>query len=456
MKARVAENKKEFLKENIFFILTIIILFIGCFARLIYIDIYPVGLNQDEASSAYEAWSIMNYGLGRNNESYPVHFIAWGSGQNYDLDLPKTKYIWYNIMGDNESGNMEAIDLFNELLLSKTVKEVAELLNLHVGTVRRWQTLNSVPNNYYNDLNSLLDYKYENKDEYRDKDQFYTTKETAIYCYNKTLEVLKKLSIDASEYVFIEPSAGCCNFYRLLPRDRRIGVDIEPKGRLKGELIQSDYLRYFPEEKGKYIVIGNPPFGLRGNLALRFMNHSYEFADVVAFILPPLFNSTGKGVPMTRVKGYKLAYTENLQRKAFEYPDGSLVDVATIFQVWTKVNIDKIEEKEIKTCDSYAKVYSLSDGGKPSNTRNKKMLNACDVYLPSTCFKGMKAYDNFEALPNRRGYGVVFKKDKEKLKDIFFNEIDWEKVAFQSTNGALNLRTDLIMKEITDRGYYDE
>ena len=93
MKARVAENKKEFLKENIFSILTIIILFIGCFARLIYIDIYPVGLNQDEASSAYDAWSIMNYGLGRNNESYPVHFIAWGSGQNYDLDLPKTKYI---------------------------------------------------------------------------------------------------------------------------------------------------------------------------------------------------------------------------------------------------------------------------------------------------------------------------------------------------------------------------
>ena len=82
IKLRESENKKSFLKENIFSILTIIIIFIGCFARLIYIDIYPVGLNQDEASSAYDAWSVMNYGIGRNGESYPVHFIAWGSGQN--------------------------------------------------------------------------------------------------------------------------------------------------------------------------------------------------------------------------------------------------------------------------------------------------------------------------------------------------------------------------------------
>jgi hypothetical protein len=61
----------------------------------------------------------------------------------------------------------------------------------------------------------------------------------------------------------------------------------------------------------------------------------------------------------------------------------------------------------------------LSDGGMPSSTRNKKMLNACDVYLPSICFSGMKAYKSFEELPNRRGYGVVFYKEKEKLKKIF-------------------------------------
>ena len=76
------ENKKSFLKEHIFSFLSIVVIFVGCFARFIYIDIYPVGLNQDEASSAYDAWSVANYGMGRNGESFPVHFIAWGSGQN--------------------------------------------------------------------------------------------------------------------------------------------------------------------------------------------------------------------------------------------------------------------------------------------------------------------------------------------------------------------------------------
>ena len=351
---------------------------------------------------------------------------------------------------------MESIDLFNEILQSKSINEVSNYLNLHIGTLRRWVDKQSVPSNYYNDLNSLLGNKYPAKEEYRDKDQFYTTDKTAKYCFDKTLQILKELDIDEKEYTFIEPSAGCCNFYTLLPKDRRIGVDIDPKGKLKKELIKSDYLEYYPEKGKKYIVIGNPPFGLRGNLALRFMNHSYDFADVIAFILPPLFNSTGKGVPMTRVKGYKLAYTENLPRNSYEYPDGSLVDVATIFQVWTKVNIDKITIPEKKSCDSYARVYSLSDGGTPASTRNKKMLNACDVYLPSTCFKGMKAYSNFEELPNRRGYGVVFKKEFETLKKLFYNNIDWEKVAFVSTNGALNLRTDLILNEIVKGGFFDE
>lgn len=77
-----AEDKKVFFKRNIFPIFSIIIIFIGCFARLIYIDIYPVGLNQDEGSAAYDAWSVANYGIGRNGESFPVQFIAWGSGQN--------------------------------------------------------------------------------------------------------------------------------------------------------------------------------------------------------------------------------------------------------------------------------------------------------------------------------------------------------------------------------------
>jgi hypothetical protein len=231
-------------------------------------------------------------------------------------------------------------------------------------------------------------------------------------------------------------------------------VDIEPKGEYKKEIIEKNFLDFIPEENKKYILIGNPPFGLRGNLALRFINHASLFCDIVCFILPPLFNSTGKGNPKDRIKGYKLAWSENLKLNSFCYPDGRNVDVATIFQIWTKINLDKIRLPEKKSCKSIVKVYSLSDGGTPGSTRNKNMIGRCDLYLPSTCFSGMRAYNSFLELPNKRGYGLKFYKAKETLVKQLEKE-DWEKIAFKSTNSALNLRTDLIENVVIEKGYYD-
>jgi hypothetical protein len=347
-----------------------------------------------------------------------------------------------------------AFNLLSELLQTHSENFILEKLFIHKGTFKRWLLKKNVPQNYFNDLNELLNNKYPIQNSFRAKDQFFTTKEISNYCYQKTLEILKHLDIEEEKYVFIEPSAGCCNFYKILPAKRRIGIDIEPKGNLQNELMKQNYLDYIPPD-GKYIVIGNPPFGLRGNLALRFINHSYKFADVVAFILPPLFNSTGKGVPMTRIKGYKLAHTEKLPLNSFEYPNEEKVSIATIFQAWVKVNTDKITIENKKECKSFIKIYSLSDGGMPSNTRNKKMIGNCDAYLPSTCFKGMFAYKSFEELPNKRGYGVVFLKAKEGLKDLFFNKIKWQNIAFLSTNSAINLRTDLIENAVINNGFYD-
>jgi hypothetical protein len=259
---------------------------------------------------------------------------------------------------------------------------------------------------------------------YRIKDQFYTKLDVAENCYKDFKREAKNLKINLNQYTFIEPSAGCGHFFRILPKTRRIGIDIDPqkspmtKDEYK-DLIKSDYLSWYPKDNKKYIVIGNPPFGLRGKLALDFINKSYDYADVVAFILPQLFNSDGKGVAGKRVKGYKLAYTKNLKSNSFIYPDGSEISINTVFQIWTKINIENIKLPEKKTCDNFIKVYSLSDGGKPSNTRNKNMIDKCDVYLPSTTFSGMKAYDSFYDLPHHRGYGVVINKNKREIKKLF-------------------------------------
>jgi hypothetical protein len=339
--------------------------------------------------------------------------------------------------------------IFNKVDIDVLCKK----LSLHKGTIKRWVQQNKIPHNYKNDILSLLEEKII-KDDYRSLDEFYTKQSTANYCFDVLKAVLKKIDIKIEDYSFIEPSVGDGSFFNIMPMNRRVGIDINPN--IKGlNIITNNYLDFLPTNNAKYIVMGNPPFGLRGNLALRFINHSNYFADIVAFILPPLFNSDGKGVPKKRVEGYKLIHSENLPLNSFAYPNGKDVNVATIFQIWSKVGLDKIEIVEEKTCKKFIKVYSLSDGGTPSSTRNKKMINNCDVYLPSTCFSGMMAYDSFEKLPNKRGYGIKILKNKDDIRNLCFNIINWKEEAFLSTNSAINLRTSLIEKALIKRGFFD-
>lgn len=294
---------------------------------------------------------------------------------------------------------------------------------------------------------------------YKLNDQFYTKPNVAEKCFEIFKSVAKKLDVNLDNYTFIEPAAGCGCFFQLLPKDRRIGIDIDPKkitGIENKKIIKADYFEWTPKNLNKkYIVIGNPPFGLRGKLALQFINKSYPYADMVAFILPQLFNSDGKGVAGKRVIGYKLAYNKHLAPNSFMYPDKTEIEINTVFQVWTKINTHKIKTKPIKTCSNFVDVFSLSDGGLPANTRNKEMIGKCDAYLPSTTFTGMKAYKDFYDLPHERGYGIVVKKEKNKIKDILFNT-NWEKIAFLSTNSAFNLRKSIIESVIIKRGFSDK
>ena len=70
------------------------------------------------------------------------------------------------------------------------------------------------------------------------------------------------------------------------------------------------------------------------------------------------------------------------------------------------------------------------------------------MYLPSTCFgvENMRYYENFEDLPGRRGYGVVFKENINEFIDKF-KSIDWSIFAFQSTNSAY-IRSSQIMSAL--------
>lgn len=316
-------------------------------------------------------------------------------------------------------------------------------LNVAVGTAKRWEEKHEVPKEYYLDLSRLcgdtLDYSLLS---YREKGQFFTQSDVAQHCVETIKLVLQKNNINFDDYIPLEPSAGAGAFLPYLPQNT-IAFDIEPRHK---EVHLQDFLMWKPDT-GRYIVIGNPPFGLRGQQALRFINKSLEFADFCCFILPPLFNSDGKGSPKKRVNG-RLLYTETCN-PYYLYPDGSLVKVETIFQIWTRLDLgEKIEEHQTKI--DGIQIYSLSNGGTPSTTRNKDKIGKCDFYLPSTCFgkETVRLYNNFDDLPQQRGYGLIVMNegDKEKIASIA-----WPEIAFVSTNGAYNLRQSLILQAIQDK-----
>lgn len=89
--------KEEYKHEFILYILLVI----GCLVRSFGIHTFPRGLNVDEASSAYEAFSILNFGIDRNGNSFPVFIEAWGSGQSalYTyLMIPFVKVLGLNLI----------------------------------------------------------------------------------------------------------------------------------------------------------------------------------------------------------------------------------------------------------------------------------------------------------------------------------------------------------------------
>jgi len=338
------------------------------------------------------------------------------------------------------------LEILNKILETNKYSYISTSLNVAIGTVKRWIELQNIPKSYTFELMKLanIDIDY-SKFSYKEKDQFFTPIITANYCHSKCIEIMQKYGDSKNNYTFIEPAAGNGVFLKLLPQKRRMGFDIDPKC---DEIKQQDFLDWKPIANKKYVVIGNPPFGLRGQLALKFINHSSKFADYVCFILPQLFESDGKGVPRKRVEGLNLLHSEKLNTN-FESPEGKNINVECIFQVWSKFH--KNDNYTIVKPDStILKIYSLSDGGTPSTTRNKKMFYECDAYIPSTCFgkENMKYYNSFDTLPRKKGYGIVFLKDKDKDVNLQkFKDIDWSSVAFLSTNSAYNIRSSQITNQ---------
>lgn len=107
-------------------------------------------------------------------------------------------------------------------------------------------------------------------------DEYYTPD----HIVSDVMSQLTSLNLGITGYV--EPSAGGGAFLPYLPDDT-LAIDINPKSDL---VIYGDFLdTTFPYQEG-LCVVGNPPFGNRNSLAVKFFKKSVNLGDYVAFILP--------------------------------------------------------------------------------------------------------------------------------------------------------------------------
>ena len=165
-------------------------------------------------------------------------------------------------------------------------------------------------------------------------DQFYTKSEVARACWEHFTNTLSTLNRSLSDLFFVEPAAGTGAFYKLLPSEKRFGIDLVPK--CKGVKSQDFFkVNAFRSTPGDTVIIGNPPFGKRGKLAIAFFNHAARFADIVAFIVPVNFRkfSTHKRLDVSMRFISKLS----LPRDAFYLDTGKSHSVNTEFQIWTRL-----------------------------------------------------------------------------------------------------------------------
>lgn len=177
-------------------------------------------------------------------------------------------------------------------------------------------------------------------------DKYYTPKILAKYCIDKTYEVIGKEGISE----VIEPSAGNGSFSNQI--DNCVAYDIEPD---KGNIIKQDYLKLELEYKKGRLIIGNPPFGDRMNMATRFVKKSYQIADYIAFILPlSQYNNN------YHFYEFNLTHSEDLGLK--KYTDRKL---HCCFNIYQRPNNGKLNKrKKYKFNDLYLYESNLSKNPK--------------------------------------------------------------------------------------------
>jgi len=281
-------------------------------------------------------------------------------------------------------------------------------------------------------------------------DQFFTRPIIAEQCWESLCNYMISDGANISYYNFIEPSAGLGAFYDLLPKNCRIGIDVE---KFRSSYIKCDFLSWTPKKNGySYACVGNPPFGYRAWLALLFLNHAALFSDYVGFILPMGFQSRGKSNLIDRVKGLHLVHSSPLPHDSFIDAEGKSVKINALWQIWAIKKNGK--EKKPLTCNQYIDLFTVDM--RKERLCGQKRMHEADFFLQRTFYKEPPTLvKNFNKVKYVCGYGIVIKRDKDKVIKTLKNT-DWRHYSNLAVHNCKHISMCHIRKALTDVGLSDE
>jgi len=187
-------------------------------------------------------------------------------------------------------------------------------------------------------------------------DKFYTIPAISEKCLNT---IGSKYDWKKWDLV-VEPSAGNGSFLLKIPTAKKVGIDISPE---HADIIKKDFFEYNPPALNNILVVGNPPFGRVSSLAVRFFNHSAEWCNVIAFIIPKTFRRVS--IQNRLHKKFHLVHDDEISSVpcAFSPP----MQVKCCFQIWEKrVEYRELVKLSTKHPDWDFLPYGPLDKGQPT------------------------------------------------------------------------------------------
>lgn len=275
------------------------------------------------------------------------------------------------------------------------------------------------------------------------QNQWFTKSEVAKKLIETTRNKMRVVGKNWGDYYIVEPSAGDGRFLDFLQSEKRIGIDLYPQ---RKDIVKSDFLTWQPTKKGKYVVIGNPPFGVRGDLAEAFIQRSCLFADVCAFILPIGFLDKKRSY----FPGFDLVHSEELPPDTFVNILGHESRIAgqgtiiTCFNVWMAGN-SKPPINYNYICKNGVSV-SLCYFPKSS----EEFIATHDLFIKARYYGEPKVSEEFSEVTSRKSYYVVGISVKENKRAALskLKNINWKEFSKKETNGSFSVSLKKAMEAL--------